>query len=81
MADSDLDLGGLTFDVDGDALVAKLLPKIVAQLVPLLSTNAQLRTALVNAIMPEVTAQSATIARQTAGSGTTTPRTGPSNSR
>jgi hypothetical protein len=79
--DGSLDLGDLSFSIDGDDLVAKLLPKIITQLIPLLATNAQLKTALVNAIMPEVTAQSATIARSTAGAGTTTPRTGPNRGR
>jgi hypothetical protein len=79
--DGSMDLSGVSFDIDGDDLVAKLLPKIIKQLVPLLQTNQQLQQSLVNAIMPQLTAQMATIARSTAGAGTTTPRTGPGNAR
>jgi hypothetical protein len=71
MADeTDFDISGVTFDMSG--IEAALLPKLIS----MLSTNATLRAAIVQAIMPDIRAQMATIARATAGAGTTTPRNG-----
>lgn len=71
MADDTLDFSGVTLDMSG--LVDAVLPKLINRL----STNPTLRAAIVAAIMPDLTAQMATLARSTAGAGTTTPRTGP----
>lgn len=71
--DGTVDVSGLTFNFPGDDLAAQLIP----HLVNMLSTNQTLQNALVNAIMPQVRAQMATIARATGGSGATTPRSGP----
>lgn len=69
--DGTIDMSGMTFDFPGDALANALIPHLVNAL----STNQTLQNALVNAIMPQVRAQMATIARSTGGSGATTPRT------
>jgi hypothetical protein len=69
--DGSIDLSGVAFDFSG--IEAALLPKLITAL----STNATLRAAIVAAIMPDIRAQMATIARSTGGAGTTTPRTGP----
>ena len=71
--DGTLDLGDVSATIDGDALANALIPHLVTAL----STNQTLQNALVNAIMPQVRAQMATIARATGGSGATTPRSGP----
>lgn len=69
MADGDtLDLSGVTFDMSG--IEKALLPKLISSL----STNATFRSAMVQALMPDIRAQMATLARSTAGAGTTTPR-------
>ena len=72
MADGDdtLDLSGVTFDFTG--LVDALVPKLAAKL----ASNTTLQNQLAQALMPAIRAQMATIARSTAGAGTTTPRTG-----
>lgn len=71
--DNNLDVGGVTMTVPGSDLVAVLLPHIVKAL----QGDVNLQNALVAAIMPMIRAQMATLARATAGAGTTTPRTGP----
>ena len=54
---------GLTMSVSGSALANKLLPHLISAL----STNATLRNAIVNAIMPAVRQQAAATAQTTAG--------------
>ena len=74
MADeTNFDISGVTFDMSG--IEAALLPKLIS----MLSTDATLRAAIVQAIMPDIHTQMATIARRTAGAGTTTPRNGRSH--
>ncbi len=68
MGDDSLELSGVTFDFTG--LVDALVPKLAAKL----ASNPTLQNQLVQAMMPAIRAQMATIARSTGGSGRTTPR-------
>jgi len=69
----ELNLSGVTFDIDGAALAKKLIPHLVTAL----ADNTTLQNALVNAIMPGLRDQMLALARSTASTGTITPRTGP----
>lgn len=70
MPDAQIDFSGVTMDIDGEALVAIILPKIIQALL----NDQSLQNQLIQAVLPALRAQLATLARATAGAGTTTPR-------
>jgi hypothetical protein len=72
MGDDKLDVGGVTMKVSGDDLTNALLPHVVKALL----ANGAFRSAMVQALMPDIVAQMATLSRSTGGAGTTTPRIG-----
>jgi hypothetical protein len=71
-----MDISGVTFDIDMSGLIPALIPKLIPALVTELSSNPTLAQDIVNAIMPQLRTQMASLARTTAGTGTTTPAPG-----
>lgn len=71
--ETDFDATGVTMSLSAEDLVNAVLPKLIQAL----ANNTTLQNAIVQAIMPGIRAQMATLARSTGGAGTTTPRTGP----